>query len=73
MTDYAKLIDAETWAYIERVNSFYPPDTVDYTIDQQRAVYGRMCRAFHAGYPDGVSASVPARISGSAKLAWSAA
>jgi acetyl esterase len=57
MTDYTKLIDAETWAYIDRVNAFYPPDTVDYTIDQQRAVYGRMCRAFHAGYPAGVTAS----------------
>ncbi len=57
MTDYTKLIDAETWAYIELVNAFYPPDTVDYTIDQQRAVYNRMCREFHAGYPDGVSAS----------------
>jgi acetyl esterase len=57
MTDYTKLIDAETWAYIERVNSFYPPDTVDYTIDQQREVYNRMCRAFLAGYPKGVTAS----------------
>ena len=57
MTDYTKLIDAETWAYIERVNSFYPPDTVDYTIEQQRAVYDRMCGAFHAGRPDGVTAS----------------
>lgn len=56
MTDYTKLIDGETWAYIERVNSFYPPDTVDYTIDQQRAVYERMCLAFHTGYPQGVLA-----------------
>ena len=56
MTDYRKLIDAETWAYIERVNSFYPPDTVDYTIQRQREVYNHMCRAFHAGYPEGVAA-----------------
>ena len=56
MTDYTKLIDAETWAFIDRINSFYPPDTVDYTIAQQRAVYDRMCREFHAGYPDGVTA-----------------
>jgi acetyl esterase len=56
MTDYANLIDAETWAFVERTNSFYPPDTVDYTIDEQREIYDRMCREFHAGHPEGVTA-----------------
>lgn len=56
MTDYKKLIDAETWAFIEKTNSYYPPDTIDYTIAEQRRIYDRMCREFHAGYPDGVSA-----------------
>jgi acetyl esterase len=56
MTDYKTLIDAETWAFIERTNSYYPPDTIDYTIAQQRAIYDRMCREFFAGYPDGVTA-----------------
>ncbi|MER9402802.1 alpha/beta hydrolase [Mesorhizobium caraganae] len=56
MTDYKTLIDAETWAFIERTNSFYPPDTIDYTIAQQRAIYDRMCREFFAGYPDAVTA-----------------
>jgi acetyl esterase len=56
MTDYQKLIDAETWAFIDRTNSYYPPDTIDYTIDQQREIYNRMCREFFAGYPEGVSA-----------------
>jgi acetyl esterase len=55
MTDYRKLIDAETWAFIDRTNSYYPPDTIEYTIDQQREIYDRMCREFFAGYPDGVS------------------
>ena len=36
MTDYARLIDAETWAFIQKTDSFYPPDTIDYTIEQQR-------------------------------------
>ncbi|PWK65718.1 alpha/beta hydrolase [Aminobacter sp. AP02] len=54
MTDYTKLIDAETWAFIERTNSYYPPDTIDYTIGQQREIYDRMCREFFAGYPEGV-------------------
>lgn len=56
MPAYDKLIDAETRAFIERTNSFYPPDTIDHGIAEQRAIYDRMCRAFFAGYPDGVSA-----------------
>ncbi|MER9593435.1 alpha/beta hydrolase [Mesorhizobium sp. M0244] len=60
MTDYKKLIDAETWAFIERTNSYYPPDTIDYTIDQQREIYDRMCREFSAGYPQGVTAETTA-------------
>jgi acetyl esterase len=56
MTDYAALIDAETWAFIERTNSYYSPDTIDYTVAEQRAIYDRMCREFHTGYPDGVTA-----------------
>ncbi|MBS9721967.1 alpha/beta hydrolase [Tianweitania sp. BSSL-BM11] len=57
MTDYSQLIDAQTWAFIDQTNAYYPPDTVDYTVEQQRQIYDRMCRAFSAGYPTGVSAS----------------
>ena len=60
MTDYKTLIDAETWAFIEKTNSYYPPDTIDYTIEQQRAIYDRMCREFFAGYPQGVTAETTA-------------
>lgn len=60
MADYTKLIDAETWAFIERTNSYYPPDTIDYTIAQQREIYDRMCREFFAGYPQGVTAGTTA-------------
>jgi acetyl esterase len=56
-TDYTTLIDAETWAFIERTNAYYPPDTIDYTVEQQRAIYDRMCREFHAGYPANVTAT----------------
>lgn len=56
MPDYAKLIDAETWAFIERTNSFYPPDTSGFTMAQHRAVYDAMCRGFHYPYPGGVTA-----------------
>jgi acetyl esterase len=54
--DYSTLIDAETWAFIERTNAWYPPDAIDHTIAEQRRVYDRMCREFFAGYPDGVTA-----------------
>jgi len=60
MTDYKTLIDAETWAFIEKTNSYYPPDTIDYTITQQREIYDRMCREFFAGYPQGVTAETNA-------------
>ncbi|MDX8498426.1 alpha/beta hydrolase [Mesorhizobium sp. VK4C] len=72
MIDYKTLIDAETWAFIDKTNSYYPPDTIDYTIAEQRAIYDRMCRKFFAGYPQGVTAettviamptnSIPIRI-----------
>ena len=68
MPDYDHLIDAETWAFIRRTGEFYPDDAVDLTIAGQRAVYDRMCLAFHRGYPAGVAAEdravggVPARI-----------
>lgn len=57
MPDYASLIDAETWAFIEETARHYPPDAVNLSIADQRAVYDRMCRAFFAGYPDGVTAA----------------
>jgi acetyl esterase len=60
MTDYSTLIDAETWAFIDKTNSFYPPDMTGYTVEQQRGVYDRMCREFFAGYPAGVTAETTA-------------
>ena len=54
MPDYRALIDAETWAFIERTNAFYPPETAGHTIAAQRVVYERMCREFFAGHPEGV-------------------
>ncbi|QPC88461.1 alpha/beta hydrolase fold domain-containing protein [Mesorhizobium sp. NBSH29] len=54
MADYTKLIDAETWAFIDKTNGFYPPDASELSIVENRVIYDRMCRAFFAGYPDGV-------------------
>ena len=54
-TDYASLLDEETWRFVERSDSFYPPDAVGLSIAEQRRAYDRMCRAFHNGYPDGIA------------------
>ncbi|HEU0221041.1 MAG TPA: alpha/beta hydrolase [Paracoccaceae bacterium] len=56
MTDYARLIDGEMWAFIERTNAQYPPDAASLDVAGQRRVYDAMCRAFHAGRPEGVAA-----------------
>ena len=66
--DYQDLIDAPTWAFIARTNSFYPPETATFPIEKQREIYDRMCQAFDQPYPPSVTsrdeaiAGVPCRI-----------
>lgn len=55
MADYQELIDAETWAFIERTNACYPADTVNFGVDDQRRIYNDMCATFHAKYPAGIT------------------
>ncbi|QPC42694.1 alpha/beta hydrolase [Kaustia mangrovi] len=55
MTDYRTLLDAETQAFVEHTNAFYPPDAHLLPIARSRAIYDKMCRAFSAGRPDGVT------------------
>ncbi|WP_118133106.1 alpha/beta hydrolase [Oceanicella sp. SM1341] len=64
MTDYSALLDAEILAFIERTNSFYPVETATFTAAEQRRVYDRMCAAFHAGRPEGVSTEERVIVSG---------
>ncbi len=51
---YCDLIDEETWEFIRQTNEWYPPDTTTLSIEEQRAIYDRMCREFFAGYPEGI-------------------
>ena len=66
--DYSKLIDDEIWRFIRETDAHYPPDAVNRTAAQQREVYNSMCRAFFAGYPEGLNVrderieTVPTRI-----------
>ncbi len=55
MVDYAKLIDAETWAFIRETERWYPPDAADKSIAEQRSIYDAMCRAFFTGHPAGIT------------------
>ena len=55
--DYRKILDPEVWAFIEKTNSFYPLDTYQRSIAEQREIYDRMCAAFAQDYPAGVSAT----------------
>ncbi|WP_246684560.1 alpha/beta hydrolase [Mesorhizobium sp. B2-7-1] len=54
---YADRLDPELWDYIDKVNSWYPPQIVAAPIAEQRAVYDKMCVAFHQGHPEGVTTS----------------
>ncbi|RWL81655.1 MAG: alpha/beta hydrolase [Mesorhizobium sp.] len=54
---HADRLDPELWDYIDKVNSWYPPEIVAAPIADQRAVYNRMCIAFHQGHPEGVTTS----------------
>lgn len=66
--DYSTLIDQETWAFIRRTAGFYPSDTTKMSIQDQRRIYDKMCRAFFKGYPPGLTVTdstadgVPIRI-----------
>jgi acetyl esterase len=51
MADYARLIDAETRAFIRATEAAYPPDTATATIPRQREIYNAFCRVFDAGRP----------------------
>lgn len=67
-TDYSRLIDRETWAFIRETEGYYPPDTAACGVADQRRVYDRMARAFHRGHPAGLRVAdraiggVPCRI-----------
>ncbi len=53
--DYSKLIDAETWAFIETTRSYYPDNTTGRSISHQRSVYDAMCSHFSVGNQPNVS------------------
>ncbi|MCB1416238.1 MAG: alpha/beta hydrolase [Nitratireductor sp.] len=57
MTDYSQLLGPEITAFMARVDACYPADAVERSIAEQRDVYNAMCKVFHAGHPEGVTAT----------------
>ena len=49
--DYQRLIDAEMWAYIRRLDQSYPPDTSGMSVADHRAAYDTMCADFRVPRP----------------------
>lgn len=68
MTNYQDVIDAETWAFIDRTLALYPEDAVTLDIAGQRRVYDQMSQAFRRPRPPGVETedrqvgTVPVRL-----------
>jgi len=50
-----EITDPEVLAFIEKTNNFYPPNTIDLAIAEQRQVYDEMCAAFSAPRPEGLT------------------
>ena len=48
---YRHLLDADLAAFIEAHERGFPTDLATQPLDRQRAVYGEMCRSFHAPTP----------------------
>ena len=66
--DYEKLIDEETWEFIQKTGELYPDDAVEMSIEEQRRIYDDMAREFRAPRPDIVAVEelaangVPVRV-----------
>ena len=57
LANYETLIDEQTWAFIKLTDSWYPPNTIDFSMQQQREIYNNMCRQFHQGYPERINST----------------
>jgi len=52
---YEERLDAEIREFIAQTYAWYPPETLNLPIADQREIYKKMCSAFHCGTPEGVS------------------
>ena len=54
LPDYQKLIGSQMQAFIEKSQAYYPSNSTDQTIHDQRIIYEKLCLAFNYGRPAGV-------------------
>lgn len=66
--DYASVIDPATWGFIQETARWYPDETAQFPIAEQRRIYEAMCAAFRRPRPAGIGVQdaaqggVPCRI-----------
>ena len=65
---YAEMLDEDIWVFIEHVETFYPPDTVDLPIATRREIYDRMCRTLRHDRPAAVNSEDRTIGAGSLKV-----
>lgn len=53
--DYPTVIDAPTWAFIRETARWYPDETAQFPISEQRRIYDAMCAAFRQPRPPGLA------------------
>ncbi len=56
-TNYDALIDAEIWSFIRKTQQFYPDNTAELAINEQRKFYNKLCDGFKQPYPQGVTSA----------------
>ncbi|MCB5409053.1 alpha/beta hydrolase [Pseudogemmobacter faecipullorum] len=55
--DYTQWLDPAVRAFIARTGRFYPPETADFPIPEQRRIYDAMCAGFEHPHPPGLQVS----------------
>ena len=53
--DYRSYLDAEVLGFIDRMNGFYPPESLDLPMAENRRIYDHMSEVFREAAPDNVT------------------
>lgn len=57
-----EITDPEVLAFVDRTSSFYPPETIGFSITEQRRVYDELCAAFRQPRPAGLKVADEALV-----------
>lgn len=53
--DYRAYLDAEVLGFIDRMNGFYPPESLDLPMEENRRIYDHMSEVFREASPENVT------------------